>query len=108
MTPKTINLEMAGEQIDVPTTFTSSDFAETIGDVPKTVEIGRIFEFGGVVRAEARLEDGSVVEIANFSDNDFRDGAATGWVANRISNPSAVEDGITIWQRGAEGISLPN
>ena len=108
MTPKTIHLEMSGEQIDVPTTFTNNDFAETIGDVPETVKIGRVFEFDGVVRASARLEDGSIVEVANFGKDDFRDGAATGWVANRIKNPTSVKDGVTLWERNSDEIPMPN
>ena len=96
-----IDIEHNGETLTVPTTFARSALSAWYGTVPDEIRVDRIFVYDGVVRAEQ--QGVPWVEVGFFTEDDFKPGTDTGWVAEELDiNPTEVSEegpGETLWMR---------
>lgn len=94
-----------GETIEVPLTFERGDLSAWYGSVPDEFEVDRIFLYDGVLRVERQDVD-EWVEVGYFTEDDFRPGTETGWVAETLDvepDEGSIEVGDTLWSREEQG-----
>lgn len=96
-----IELEHNGRTLTVPRTFKKTELAAWYGGVPDEIRVDRIFVYDGVVRAEQ--QDSPWVEVGHFTEDDFRPGNETGWVAEKLDIAADTDTndgpGETLWVR---------